>query len=75
MIELLQSKVGWGIVRDGLRGDIRMASWVSLLLQLEVAGLGLKEGWDIEFERILPMGKRTDVVLAKESIKCSVIRF
>ncbi len=71
-IELLQSKVGWGIVHDGLRGDFRMASWVSSLLQLEVAGLGLKEGWDIEFERPLPTGKRTDVVLAKESIKLLV---
>jgi len=71
-IELLQFKDGWSIVRDTLRGDFRMASWVSSLLQLEVGALGLKEGWDIEFERTLPTGKRIDAVLAKESIKLLV---
>jgi len=71
-IELLQSKEGWSIVHDSLRRDFQGKSWGSSLLQLEVAGLGLKAGWHIELERSLPNGGKTDVVLAKESTKILV---
>jgi len=46
-IELLQSKEGWSIVHDSLRRDFQREPWGSTLLQLEVAGLGLKAGWYI----------------------------
>jgi len=71
-IELLQSSVGWGIVHDSLRRDFQKDPWGSPLLQLEVAGLGLKAGWQIELERPLPNGGKTDVVLAKEATKILV---
>jgi hypothetical protein len=71
-IELLQSKEGWSIVHDSLRRDFQREPWGSTLLQLEVAGLGLKAGWYIELERPLPNGGKTDVVLAKESTKILV---
>lgn len=71
-IELLQSKEGWSKVHDALRGDFRRGSWTSSLLQLEVASLGLKDGWHIELERPLPNDGKTDVVLAKEPTKILV---
>src|SRR6266851_732558 len=71
-IELLRPKVGWSIVRDALRRDLRIDQWASSLLQLEVAGLGLKADWKIEFERPLPTSKRTDVILTKDSTKLLV---
>ena len=71
-IELLQSKVGMAKVLRDLRRDLRLDRWVSTLLQLEVAGLGLKAGWQIELEIPLPTKKNTDVVLVKESTKLFV---
>lgn len=38
-------------------------AWVHSLLQLEIAGLGLKAGWDILFEPRHFTGKRADVSL------------
>lgn len=71
-INLLQSKEGWSIVHDALRSDFRREIWLPSLLQLEVAALGLHEGWHIKLERPLPNGGRTDVVLAKETTKILV---
>ena len=39
----------------------RPESWVHALLQLEVAGVGLRAGWQTTFEPELPNGRRADV--------------
>lgn len=71
-IELLESTVGWAKVRNDLRTDLRLDRWVSTLLQLEVAGLGLRAEWQIELERPLPNTKKSDVSLAKGQTKLLV---
>jgi len=71
-IELLQSTVGWARVRNELCTDLRIDRWVSTLLQLEVAGLGLREEWLIELERPLANGGTTDVVLSNTATKLIV---
>jgi hypothetical protein len=71
-IELLQSRVGWAKVRNELLTDLRLDRWVSTLLQLEVAGLGLRDEWQIELERPLSNGGTTDVTLTKTATKLIV---
>lgn len=47
-------------------------NWVSALLQLEVAGLGLKAGWDILFEPALGNDGYADVCLTNGSTQLLV---
>lgn len=68
-IELIQSSVGWPLVRTELRSDLRPDRWISSLLQLEVAGLGLRAGWHLTLEPPLGISKKADVLLTKESIE------
>ncbi len=46
-----------------LHDNLEPINWVSALLQLEVAGLGLQAGWDILFEPALGNGRSADVRL------------
>lgn len=50
-------------VRETLRQNLEPINWVSALLQVEVAGLGLRAVWDILFEPALGNGGYTDVCL------------
>lgn len=46
-----------------LHDNLEPINWVSALLQLEVAGLGLQAGWDILLEPALGNGRSADVRL------------
>lgn len=46
--------------------------WIHSLLQLEIAGLGLKAGWQILFEPELGTGKRADISLSRLSTRLLV---
>ncbi len=63
---ILENKSHPNRVRDVLKtlhDNLEPVSWVSALLQLEVAGLGLKAGWQVQFEPQYPTGKKSDVRL------------
>ncbi len=51
------------LVRNMKKQDMQFSDWVHLLLQLEMAGLGLRAGWQILFEPELGTGRRADVCL------------
>jgi hypothetical protein len=52
-----------GRVLKGLRQNLDPINWASALLQFEVAGLGLRAGWDMLFEPALGNGRSADVSL------------
>ena len=56
-----------GRVLKILRQNLEPINWASALLQLEVAGLGLRAGWDILFEPALGNGRSADVSLTSGS--------
>lgn len=62
-----------------LRRQREPINWTSRLLQLEVAALGLKAGWDILFEPPFERGGHADVRLTKGStrilVETTVMRF
>ncbi len=61
-----------GRVLKILRQNLEPINWASALLQLEVAGLGLRAGWDILFEPVLGNGRSADVCLIKGSARLLV---
>ena len=63
---ILENKSHPNRVRDVLKtlhDNLEPMSWVSALLQLEVAGLGLKVGWQVQFEPQYTTGKKADILL------------
>ncbi len=63
---ILENKSHPNKVRDvvkALHDNLEPISWVSALLQLEVAGLGRKAGWQVQFEPQYLTGKKSDVRL------------
>jgi hypothetical protein len=48
-------------VRDTLRRNLNPINWASVLLQMEIAGLGLRAGWTIQLEPPLGTGRYADV--------------
>lgn len=55
-------------VLHAMRRNLDPVNWVHSLLQLEVASLGLRSGWQIQFEPELGTGKSADVHLSKGDI-------
>ena len=55
-------------VLHAMRRNLDPINWAHSLLQLEVASLGLRAGWQIQFEPELGTGKSADVYLSKECI-------
>ncbi len=49
-IELLKSAPGMSRLRKGLQDNPQDINWRHALLQLEVAGLAIRDGWQVEFE-------------------------
>lgn len=54
---------GWRSFRDAARSQTTF--WDHALLQLEVAGFALRDGWNIEFEPVLPSGRSGDLRLRR----------
>lgn len=53
-------------IRKSLRNvNIGPVNWVHTLLQLEVAGLGLRAGWTVAFEPEYSTGRKADVLLKR----------
>jgi hypothetical protein len=67
-IELLtQSRSkDWGKVKQAISSNLEAINWIHSLLQLELASLGLKAGWQSQFEPELGNGHLADVCLTKE---------
>lgn len=55
-----------------LRRNLEPINWASALLQLEIAGLGLRAGWNILFEPALGNGRSADVSLTNGSAQLLV---
>ncbi len=53
-------------VRDTLYRNLDPINWVSVLLQLEIASLGLRAGWNIQLEPSLGTGRYADVRLTSD---------
>lgn len=53
--------------RDLKRLARQHADWEDVLLQLEVAALAVRDGWDTELEPLLPSGKKADLRLSRQS--------
>ncbi len=53
------------LVRKSMRDNLQALNWVHALLQLEVAGFGVRAGWNSTFEPELGNGRRGDVRLEK----------
>ncbi len=51
----------FGRVLKDLRQNLQPITWIGTLLQLEIAGLGLRAGWEIEFEPSLGKTHFADV--------------
>ncbi len=62
----------WRIVQRTMCQSLQPSDWVHALLQMEVASLGLRAGWQIQFEPPLGTGKQADVLLTNESTKLLV---
>lgn len=60
-LQLLQTKPNFGELRKALRRDKSSFGWGHALLQLEVAGLALRQERDIEFEPDLASGRKADL--------------
>lgn len=61
-----------GRVLKILRQNLEPINWASALLQFEVAGLGLRAGWDILFEPALGNGRSADISLTNGSARLLV---
>ncbi len=61
-----------GRVLKTLRQNLEPMNWVSALLQLEVASLGLKAGWNVLFEPALGNGRLADISLTNGSTRLLV---
>jgi hypothetical protein len=59
-------------VRRVMRDNLHPINWIHALLQLELAGLGLRAGWQIEFEQVLINGQQADVQLTSGSTRLLV---
>ncbi|HEY6410378.1 MAG TPA: hypothetical protein VIY29_23245, partial [Ktedonobacteraceae bacterium] len=59
-------------VQRAMRDNLHPINWIHALLQLELAGLGLRAGWQIEFELALSNGKQADVELTGGSTRLLV---
>ncbi len=59
-------------VQRAMRDNLHPINWIHALLQLELAGLGLRAGWQIEFEQVLINGKQADVQLTSGSTRLLV---
>jgi hypothetical protein len=44
------------------------SDWEDVLLQLEVAALAVRDGWEAELEPLLPSGKKADLRLARRGV-------
>lgn len=66
-------------VLNTLHNNPEPINWASALIQLEVAGLGLKEGWQVQFEPKHRTGKKSDVFVTNGSdqllVETTVMRF
>jgi hypothetical protein len=62
----------FGRVLRNLRSNLQSSVWVSALLQMEVAGLGLQAGWTIQFEPSLGNKHLADVCLTHHSSRLLV---
>ncbi len=54
-------------VLESLRDNPEPINWASALIQLEVAGLGMKAGWQVQFEPEHRNKKKSDVLLTNNS--------
>ncbi len=52
-----------------MRHSVQRSDWIHVLLQLEMAAFGVREGWQILLEPTLDTGKRADVELVYESTR------
>ena len=59
-------------VRNTLHRNLDPINWVSVLLQLEIASLGLRAGWTIQLEPHLGTGRYADVRLAQDATQLLV---
>lgn len=59
-------------VRDTLYQNLDPINWVSVLLQLEIASLGLRAGWTIQLEPPLGTGRFADVRLTQDTTQILV---
>ncbi len=74
-IQLLKRKRSQNNIRPVLKNlqkNIEPISWVSALLQLEVAALGLKAEWKILFEPPIGNGGFADILLTKDQTQLLV---
>jgi hypothetical protein len=55
-----------GRLRATMRNNFDPTSWTHALIQLELASLALRDGWDGQFEPRLDDGKSADVRLSKD---------
>jgi hypothetical protein len=62
----------FGLVRKDLRKNLQPLTWVGVLLQLEVASLGLRAGWTLEFEPSLGNIHLADVRFTRDSARLLV---
>jgi len=53
----------FGQVAKSLRTNLQPITWVGGVLQLEIASLGLRAGWEVSFEPDLGQRRRADVAL------------
>jgi hypothetical protein len=63
---------GFGRVLKDLRKNLQPMTWVGALLQLEVASLGLRDGWTTQFEPSLGNGSRADVSFTRDATRLLV---
>jgi len=62
----------FGLVRKALRKNLQPLTWVGALLQLEVASLGWRAGWILEFEPSLGNIHSADVCFTRDSARLLV---
>lgn len=62
-VQLLGVQPNFRDVRKALKSDKSLFGWGHALVQLEVAGLALRDGWLSEFEPSLPTGRSADVAV------------
>ncbi len=74
-LHLFQNSIstnGFGRVLKDLQKNLQPITWVGALLQLEVASLGLRDGWTIQFEPSLGNGNRADVSFIRNDVRLLV---
>jgi hypothetical protein len=62
----------FGLVLKDLQKNLQPITWIGVLLQLEVACLGLQAGWSIEFEPSLDNVHSADVCFTHDSARLLV---